>query len=52
MFVEDALGIAVCSAGVAEAAGIALVSLVPEVVAILGLEPAVELVVEADIMGY
>ena len=50
MLVEHALGVAGGAAGVAKAAGIALVALVPAVIAVLGGDPGVELVLEADEM--
>jgi uncharacterized protein YcfJ len=50
MLVEHSLGIARRAAGVAEAAGVALVSLGPRIVAVLGAEPVVEITLEADEM--
>ena len=51
MLVEHALGIAGGSAGVAEAARLALVAFVPAIIAVFRGQPAVELVVEADPMS-
>src|SRR6185503_11554907 len=50
MLVKDSLGISCRAAGVADAARIALVTLVPVIVAILSGKEVVEFVVEADEM--